>query len=94
MTSQDLMKQLEETISTLYFINLDTLRDAIREEVEAEVRDEVRQELIDEIREELDAAVQAAGASDAPEIGTDEAGWGRDEAVGLSRWSEYFDANW
>lgn len=93
MTSQDLMKKLEETISALYFINLDELRDAIREEVEAEVRGEVRQELIDEIREELESAVNAAHEGDAPEIGTEDA-WGKDDAAGLSAFLAAFDQNW
>jgi hypothetical protein len=93
MTSQDLMKQLEDTISALYYINLDQIRDAIRDELEAEVRDEVRQELIDEIRTELEDAVNAAGEDDAPEIGTAEA-WGQDDAAGLGSFLRYFDQSW
>jgi thermostable 8-oxoguanine DNA glycosylase len=93
MGSQELMKQLEETISALYFINLDEIRDAIREELVAEVRDEVRQELADEIREELEFAVEAANKDDAPEIGTD-GDWGKDDAAGLSSFLETFNTTW
>lgn len=93
MTNQNPMKTLEDTISALYYIDLDAIREAIAEQVKAEVRDEIRQEIIDEIREELEAAVNAANESDAPEIGTAEA-WGQDDAAGLGAFLTLFDQNW
>lgn len=83
------MKDLEDLISKLYFLDLDKIREAIREEIE----DEIRQEVLDEIRQEIADAVNAASSDDAPEIGTD-LGWGKDDEIGLLAFQAYFDRNW
>lgn len=93
MGSQETIKEFERLVSALADFDLDSLRGAIREELMAEVRDEIRQELIDEIHSELESAANDAARDDAPEIGTD-GDWGKDEAVGLARWLEFFDGNW
>lgn len=93
MSSQDTMKEIAKAIDALWSIDLDALKEAIREELMAEVRDEIRQELIDEIRAELDSAVTDAEDDDAPEIGTDSA-WGKDDATGLRAFLTTFDQNW
>lgn len=93
MTNQNPMDELEKTISALYYIDLDKIREAMVEKITAEVRDEIRQEIIDEIREELESAVQAAGADDAPEIGTENA-WGKDDEVGLNAFLVTFNQTW
>lgn len=93
MSSQDTMKAISQAIDALWSIDLDSLRDAIREELMAEVRDEIRQETIDEIRAELEAAVNDAEGEGAPEIGTESA-WGQDDATGLRAFLTVFDQNW
>lgn len=93
MDDQNTIKAVEKAIDALWSINLDSVKDAIREELMAEVRDEIRQELIDEIRNELDSAVTDAEDEGAPEIGTDSA-WGQDDAAGLRAFLTTFDGNW
>lgn len=93
MSSQDTMKEIAKAIDALWSIDLDGLKDAIREELMAEVRDEIRQETIDEIRAELSDAVDAAESSYSPEIGTDSE-WGQDQAIGLRAFLTTFDLSW
>jgi len=92
-SSQETLKTIETAIEALRWIDLDALKDAIREELMAEVRDEIRQELVDEIRDELASAAAAAEDDDAPEIGTEQA-WGKDDAAGLNAFLVVFDQNW
>lgn len=94
MEYQNTMKGIEDAIGALWSIDLDTVREAIRAELMAEVRDEIRQELVDEIRSELESACNDAEDEGAPEIGTEEVGWGQDEAAGLRAFLTLFDQNW
>jgi len=93
MDNQNTIKGIEDAIGALWSIDLDKVREAIREELMAEVRDEVRQELIDEIREELESAADSAEHESAPEIGTGDT-WGQDDATGLRAFLTVFDLNW
>lgn len=93
MSDQNTIKTLESAIDALWSIDLDKVKDAIREELMAEVRDEIRQETIDEIRGELESAVDDAEGESAPEIGTESA-WGQDDAAGLRAFLTVFDQNW
>ena len=93
MEIQNTLKAVEEALYALYYVDMDAVREQIREELLAEVKDEIRQEIIDEIRSELSDAVDAANEDDAPEIGTSEA-WGKDDAAGLGAFLTFFDQNW